>query len=184
MLTIQKIGEVTAVQMIVEASSRDAFVGTVVQSGDLPHIFSYGTSHVLKHHCVRCAQEVTVEFAYGKQILAGGPLSRQGFHENRELLDAVGQLFGQYLYQHVDGNGFESYLYLSAPQNNGALRNVAYYRCPHCQAQYLLLYNDWLKDNRPPFEPDEVYLVKLYQVELEHNVFMQAFNLMSTELVG
>lgn len=162
-------------QMLVEASSRDAFVGTVVQTGVLPHTFSYGTSHVLKHQCVRCAQEVTVEFTYGKQILAGGSLSRQGFQENRELLDAVGQLFSQYLYQHLDSNGFESYLYLSAPHNTGALHNVAYYRCPQCQAQYLLLYNDWLKDNRPPFEPDETHLVQLYQVELEHDAFLRAF---------
>jgi hypothetical protein len=184
MVTILKTGEVTTVQMVVEASSRDAFVGTVVQSGGLPHTFSYGTSHTLRHQCVRCAQEVTVEFAYGKQILAGGPLSRQGFHENRELLDAVGQLFDQYLYQHIDGNGFESYLYLSAPHNAGALRNVAYYRCPKCQAQYLLLYNDWLKDNRPPFEPDDTHLVKLYQVEFEHDAFLQAFNRLLVEPAG
>ena len=163
-------------QMVVEASSRDAFVGTMIQSGVLPHTFSYGTSHTLKHRCGRCAQEVTVEFAYGKRILAGGSLSRQGFHENRELLDVVGQLFGQHLHHRTDGNGFESYLYLSAPDNAGALRNVAYYRCPHCQAQYLLLYNDWLKDNRPPFEPDETHLVQLYQVDLNHRAFLQAFH--------
>lgn len=176
MVSIRKIEEVTAVQMVVEASRRDAFVGTVVQAGVLPHTFSYGTRHTLKHPCAQCAREVTVEFAYGKQILAGGPLSQQGFHENRELLDAVGRLFGQHLYHHTDGNGFESYVYLSAPDNAGALRNVAYYRCPHCQAQYLLLYNDWLKDDRPPFDPDETHLVQLCQVELDHEAFLRAFH--------
>ena len=117
MTAIRKTGEVTAVQMLVEASSRDAFVGTVAQSGILPHTFPYGISHVLK-------------FAYGKQILAGGPLSRQGFYANQELLDAVGQLFGQHLHHRTDGNGFESYLYLSAPNNAGALRNMAYSSLP------------------------------------------------------
>jgi hypothetical protein len=117
MTAIRKTGEVTAVQMLVEDSSRDAFVGTVAQSGILPHTFPYGISHVLK-------------FAYSKQILAGRPLSRQGFYENQELLDAVGQLFGQHLHHRTDGNGFESYLYLGAPDNAGALRNMAYSSLP------------------------------------------------------
>ena len=181
MVTILKTEEVTTAQMVVEASSRDAFMGTVVQSGVLPHTFSYGTSHILKHRCGHCTQEVTVEFVYGKQILAGGALSRQGFHESRNLLDAVGQLFGQHLHHRTDNNGFESYLYLSAPDNTGALRNVAYYRCPHCQAQYLLLYNDWLKDNRPPFEPDETHLVQIYQVELDHDAFLRTFHSVPAE---
>jgi hypothetical protein len=88
----------------------------------------------------------------------------------------VGQLFGQHLHHRTDGNGFESSFYLSATDNAGALRNVAYYHCPHCQAQYLLLYNDWLKDNRPPFEPDETHLVELYQVDLNHRAFLRAFH--------
>jgi hypothetical protein len=50
------------------------------------------------------------------------------------------------------------------------------HRCPHYQAQYLLLYNDWLKDNRPPFESDETHLVPLYQIDLNHNAFVQAFH--------
>lgn len=176
MKIIKKISEITEVQMVVEASTRDAFSGTVLQSGTLPHVFSYGERRTMKHPCARCQQEVTVEFAFGRQILAGGTLSRQGFHENRGLLDAVGNLFGQYLHHEIDLNGFESYLYLNAPGNNGALLDVAYYRCSHCQAQYLVLHREWLKDERPPFEPDELSIKQIYQVVFDHEAFLRSFH--------
>lgn len=162
-------------QMQVEASLRDAFTGTVIQTGTLPAVFAYGRRRTLLHVCGQCAHEVAVEFASGKQILASGRLSRQGFQEHRGWLDAVGTLFGQYLRREVDQNGFESYVYLTcADADKGVLLNAAYYRCGHCQAQYLVAYQLQLQDNRPPFEPDKILLVKLLQVALNHTEFMAA----------
>lgn len=184
MIDLKKISEVTLVQMLVEAGKRDAFLGTTLQSSTLPFAFAYGKRRIMKHNCSNCGLEVEVEFAYGKQILAGGELSRQGFHEKREVLDAVGKLFDQYLHHKVNSNGFESYMYLSSPQHEkGALLEVAYYRCAHCQAQYLVLHQLQLKDERPPFEPDEILISKIYQVALDHEKFMQTFQSLAPEVV-
>ena len=179
---IKKIAEVTAVEMLIEASERDSFEGTAQQFGTLPHVFSYGARRIMKHQCAHCALEVTVDFDYGKQILAGGDLSRQGFNENRNLLDAVGNLFDQYLHHDVDVNKFESYLYLNSSGANGALLDVAYYRCAHCQAQYLILHSVWIKEDRPPFEPDEINIKKIYQIVLDHDDFLQAFRQVTASL--
>lgn len=185
MTLIKKISSVLTVQMLVEAGKHDAFQGQTVQTGMLPFIFSYGIRRTLKHLCPHCEMEVAVGFGYGGQILAGSDLSRQGFHENRNLLDAVGNLFGQYLFHEIDINGFESYLYQTDPDNNkGALLSVAYYRCAHCQAQYLALYQLQLKDERPPFEPDEILISKIYQVVLDHDEFMQTFQSLASAVVG
>ena len=184
MTRIEKINSVLTVQMLVEAGKHDVFLGQAVQTGTLPFIFSYGKRRTLKHRCLNCKLEVAVDFGYGGQVLAGSDLSRQGFHENRILLDAVGNLFEQYLFHEIDVNGFESYLYQTDPDNNkGALLDVAYYRCAHCQAQYLALYQLQLKDERPPFEPDEILISKVYQVALDHEKFMQTFQSLAPEVV-
>lgn len=175
MYLIEKVSEVKQVQLLVTAGKRDAFQGTMTQQGTLPNVFSYGKSRVMRHQCANCGQEVIVDFAFGGQILAGGDLSRQGFHEDRRLLDAVGTLFGQYLHHNIDENGFETYLYLNAPPPEGALLDIAYYRCGFCQAQYLMLHKEWLKEDRPPFEPDELSIKQIFQVQLDHDAFMQVF---------
>lgn len=183
MYLIEKINEVKVVQLLVTASKRDTFQGTVLEQGTLPHVFSYGKSRVMSHQCAHCGQEVVVSFAFGGQILAGGDLSRQGFHEDRHLLDAVGSLFGQHLHHTIDENGFEIYLYLNAPAPAGALLDVAYYRCESCQAQYLMLHKEWLKEDRPPFEPDELSIKQIFQVKLDHDAFMHSFRPLTPEMV-
>ena len=162
--------------MLVEASRKDSFGGSLLQTGVLPAAFYYGARHAIKHVCISCGQEVEALFGYGsKQMVELGDMSRQGFNENRAQLDVVGKLFGQYLYHEVDMNGFESYLYQSDPdEQKGAMLNVAYYRCPHCQAQYLVSYQDQLKEDRPPFEPDEILIDKVFRVEFDHNGLLQA----------
>lgn len=135
----------------------------------------------MNYQCSHCGGEVELKFAFNKQILAGGDLSRQGFHENRELLDSVGTLFNQYLHHEIDVNGFEIY-YLSAPQGAGALLDVAYYRCPHCEAQYLVLNKERFKEERPPFEPDEISIKRIVQVELDHGNFIQSFRAESMDV--
>jgi hypothetical protein len=177
-VNIDKIAEITAVQMRVEASKKDSFRGTLVQAGVLPFIFFYGESRTLKHTCAKCGLEVQADFGYGsKQLIGLGRLSRQGFNENRAQLDVIGKLFNQFLYHKVDSNGFESYLYQSDPDNNkGALLSVAYYRCAHCQAQYLVLYQNQLKEERPPFEPDEILIKSIYQVVFDHEELLRILN--------
>ena len=164
--------------MLVEASKKDSFSGTLVQSGTLPFTFYYGERHTLVHTCAKCGTSVEAGFWYGsKQLIALGSLSRQDFFENKTQLDVVGKLFEQHLFHEIDVNGFESYLYLTDPENGkGALLNAAYYRCSHCQAQYLVLYQNQLKEERPPFEPDEILIDKVFQVEFDHEGFLLALN--------
>lgn len=176
-VNIEKLAEVREVQMLVEASKKDRFIGTLVQTGTLPFIFNYGDRRTLQHACTNCGLEVTAEFAYGKQMIGFGALARQDFNENRAQLDIVGKLFKQYLYHTIDDNGFESYLYQSDPDHEkGALLNVSYYRCPHCQAQYLVLYQPQLKEERPPFEPDEILIEQILQVEFDHAELLRVLN--------
>lgn len=175
-VNIEKIAEVREAQMRVEPSKKDKFVGTLVQTGTLPFIFYYGDRRTLQHTCTNCGLEVAAEFAYGK-IIGLGALAKEDFNENRAQLDVVGRLFNQYLYHTVDANGLESYLYQSDPdENEGALLNVAYYRCPHCQAQYLVLYQNQLKEERPPFEPDEILIEQIFQVAFDHDELLKLLN--------
>lgn len=106
MYLIEKVSEVKQVQLLVRAGKRDAFQGTVTQQGTLPHVFSYGKNRVMRPQCAHCGREVVIDFAFGGQILAGGDLSRQDFHEDRRLLDAVAALFGQYLHVKKAENGW------------------------------------------------------------------------------
>ncbi|UYZ64408.1 hypothetical protein [Hymenobacter weizhouensis] len=92
----------------------------------------------------------------------------------------MGRLFNQYLHHKVDGSGFESYLYLSNDNpEKGALLNVFYYRCAHCQAQYLVLYQTQLKDDRPLFEPNEILIKSIYQVAFDHDKLTEILELPS-----
>lgn len=176
-VNIEKLAEVQEVRMLVEAGKKDKFVGTLVQPGVLPFVFYYGERRTIQHACTNCGLEVAAEFAYGKQMIGVGALARQDFNENRAQLDVVGKLFNQYLYHTIDVNGYESYLYQSDPDNSkGALFNVSYYRCAHCQAQYLVLYQPQLKEERPPFEPDEILIKQIFQVEFDHTELLSALN--------
>ena len=174
---IQKVAEVTQIQMRVEAGKRDPFFGTLVQSATPPSKFYYGERRTLQHSCSTCGLSVEAEFAFGKQLIGLGSLSRQDFNENRAQLDIVGKLFHQHLDNELDSNGFESYLYLTHPDpDRGALLNVSYYRCPHCQAQYLVSYQRQIKDERPPFEPDEILIDKVFGVAFDHEELLRVLN--------
>lgn len=174
---IEKIAEVREAQMRVQASKKDRFIGTLIQAGPLPFIFYYGDQRTLQHTCTSCRLEVAAEFAYGKQIIGLGALAEQDFNHNRPQLDIFGKIFNQYLYHTIDVNGSESYLYQSDPDNTkGALLNVAYYRCPHCQTQYLVLYQNQLKEERPPFEPDEILIERIIQVKFDHAELLRVLN--------
>ena len=176
-IEIETNASIKAVEMVVEADKKDPFNGLLVQSAELPFTFYYGKRRILQHQCSRCGQQVEAEFAFGK-IVGLGPLSRQGFKENRKQLDIVGRLFDQHLHHTIEGNGFESYLYLSDPnQEKGALLNVSYYQCSHCQAQYLVLYQRQLKDERPPFEPDELRIESIYAVAFDHERLLEVMKL-------
>lgn len=176
---IEKIAEVKEIQLLVEASERDNFRGTLAQAGVLPFIFYYGNRRTITHTCLNCGLVVEAEFGYGsKQLIGLGSLSRQDFNENRAQLDVVGKLFDQYLYHNTDENGFESYLYKSGSKSSGeALLSAAYYCCSHCQAQYLMLYQMQPKEHIPPFEPDEILIEKIYQVAFDHDGLMRALGL-------
>ena len=182
---IKRIVEVKELQLIIEPNEKDSFIGTLAQSGKLPSVFLYGSRRIIKHVCAHCALEVEAQLSYGSKNLIGlGMLSRQDFSENRGQLDIVGQLFDQYLFHEVDENGFESYLYQSAPgASKGALLRVAYYWCAHCQAQYLMLYQNQPKEHIPPFEPDEILIVKIYQVAFDHDELLRVLNKIAKPLV-
>ncbi|HEX8327877.1 MAG TPA: hypothetical protein VF629_10075 [Hymenobacter sp.] len=174
---IEKISEVTVAQMEVEPSKKDTFLAGLVQTGALPFIFYYGKRRVLQHTCNSCGIEVSAEFAFGKQLIGLGTLSKEDFNNNTAQLDIMGRLFEQHLRHYTDENGMESYLYLSAPDpNKGALLSVSYYRCAHCHAQYLVLYQKQLKDERPPFEPDEIRIEKIFQVSFDEDKLLGLLN--------
>ena len=177
-VTIERIAQVLQIQMVVEASDRDSFAGTFIQDGVLPFVFYYGDSRVIRHQCLKCALIVEAEAGYGsKEFVSLGRLSRQGFHENRAQLDVVGRLFDQYLHHEIDSNGFETYLYQISPDDDkGAVLSVAYYRCNHCQTQYLVLYQNQFKEHIPPFEPDEILIEKIYQVAFDHDELLRVLN--------
>lgn len=180
-VTIEKIAEITAVEMLVKASEKDIFSGILTQSGVLPFTFYYGEYPTLTHQCADCGEVVKTEFRYGSSLITLGSLSRQDFNENRPQLDIFGTLFHQFLYNSVDINGFESYLYLTNPERNrGALLDVSYYRCTHCQVQYLVLYQVQLKEERPPFAPDEILIEKIYQVAFDHDELLRVLNKTAT----
>jgi hypothetical protein len=176
-IPIEKIAAIQQVQMLVEYNSRDTFSGELRQVGTLPHIFYYGDKRTMLHSCANCAQQVGVEFAYGKQMIGFGALAKQDFNDNKVQLDIFGRLFGQYLFQEIDYNGFETYLYQSDPDNiKGALLNTSYYRCSHCQTQYLVLYQNQLKEDRPPFEPDEILIDQVLQVRFDEPALLKSLN--------
>lgn len=176
-ITIEKIGEIKQVQLVVEASKRDSFSGTNVLAATLPFNFPYGVQRTLQHSCGQCSREIDVKFTYKGNLLTSNALSRKSFHNDRALLDTVGALFEQYLYNVVDINGFEIYTYLTKPDNaTGALLNVGYYRCSHCQAQYLIAYQIQLQEDRPPFEPDTITIKKIIQVRFDHTAFLSVLN--------
>ena len=185
-IDIEKIGEVTEVNMVVQASEKDKFTDTLVESGILPAVFYYGNQRVIKHKCINCELYVEASLEDNqKNIVALGRLSRQGFHENKYLLDIIGKLFDQYLYNKVDDNGFESYLYQSLPENeDGAVLSVSYYYCMHCQAQYLVSYQIQLKEYIPPFEPDEVLLDKILYVTFNHEELLRILGRPNPQLAG
>jgi len=176
-IAIEKISQIQQAQMLVEPSKKDTFSSELLQAGTLPHIFCYGDRRTLQHTCAHCGLKVATEFTYGKQMIGFGALARQDFNDNKAQLDIIGKLFGQYLYQEIDNNGLESYLYQSDPDSNkGALLNVAYYRCLHCQSQYLVLYQNQLKEERPPFEPDEILIEQILQVRFDEPALLKVLN--------
>lgn len=82
--------------------------------------------------------------------------------------------FGQHLHHIIDENGFGPYLYLSEPNNEkGTLLDVSYYRCSHCQAQYLVLYQRQVTDERPPFEPSELRVESIHEVAFDHERLLE-----------
>lgn len=177
-VNIEKVARVPKIHMVIEANDRDSFTGQLVQEGMLPFVFFYGDKRTITHACSGCALQVEADFGEGsKQVVGLGRLSRQGFHENRALLDTIGGLFDQFLHHEVDSNGFEIYLYQISPDNNrGAVLSVAYYRCSHCQAQYLVLYQNQFKEHIPPFEPDEILIEAIYQVAFDHDKLLRVLN--------
>ena len=177
MVNIEKLAEVQEAGMLVAASKKDRFVGTLIQTEGLPAIFYYGERRTLQHTCTNCGLGVVTEFTSGQQMVGFGALAEQNFNRNGAQLDVVGKLFRQYLYHAIDVNGFESYLYQSDPdESKGALLSVAYYRCLHCQAQYLVLYQNQLKEERPPFDPDKILIERILQVEFNHTELLRILN--------
>ena len=141
MLQINKLGEVGELEAKVVPSKKDHFANPLVQQVQVPGVFFLGDSCQIAHACHQCNQEVKFTVGYGAFVVAKTwSLKRLG--GQHELLDQIGNLLN--LKQQVPlENGIKIAHYYTAVLD---IATVGYYRCPHCEAQYLIGYAQRITD--------------------------------------
>lgn len=164
MLSLNKIAEVDQLTVTALPAAKDSFTTPLEQPANLPHTYLAGASCQLTHACSQCSKHVSYTVQYGAFRIAK-TWSLKRINNQKELLDEVGRLLDLKLKSHVENN-IETARYYTAVLD---IAMVGYYRCPHCEAQYLIGYAQRITDNegRGVPEPDTIHVQKIVQVMFE-----------------
>jgi hypothetical protein len=172
MSIIREIGKVSQLLATAHPSPKDNFADPLVQELVLPATFLAGESCQLAHSCLNCRQGINFTMGYGA-FIAAKTWSLKKLANQRELLDQIGQLLHLKLEAPTE-QGIEIARYYTAVLD---IAMVGYYRCPHCEAQYLIGYARHGTDNegRGLPEPDTMHVQCIAQVVVEEQALVSAF---------
>ncbi|NJN28756.1 MAG: hypothetical protein HC819_23630 [Cyclobacteriaceae bacterium] len=139
---------------------------------NIPGTFFHGSKWTLYFNCISCGKETKFGVYYkSPEYIAGGELHYDTFN-NKEFLNVFGKLFELDLIDKgVDVNNFTIFYY----QIKNNVVWLDYFKCNHCNVQYLMTYSTQSGEERPP-KPDLVHIKGIYQVEFDEEEFFKLYN--------
>jgi hypothetical protein len=171
---IEIINMVSDAHLIVTPNENTSFKNVFQSNIKIPATFENGKQWEIKHLCKACKNQVEFQNHYNSQTYIAGTELWIKRLNSREFIDSLGKLFGLTLYDETDVNNTFIYYYY----DQGKSRLPAwfmYYRCKHCQAQYLLCYSISYGAERREV-PDMAYLKAIYYVNFDEAFFLDSYN--------
>lgn len=172
MLSIKKVAEVAQLVVTAHPSRKDHFADPLIQCVELPATFLPGDNCQLAYDCNHCRQTISFD-PNNKAFIAAKTWSLKRLGGQLDLLDQLGALLNLKLHAPIE-NGVEIARYYTAVLD---IASVGYYRCAHCEAQYLIAYATHGTDNegRGMPESDTMHVQCIAQVKLDEQELLAAF---------
>lgn len=160
------LDEVRKVNVQVVASPKDGFTGRKLFQISLPDEFPAGISRIVCFQCLRCDYDfkftmIEIPFVNKKVRMY------LTYVKDLKLFELLGNTFKlKANFEKRENNEYDYYDF-SFTGKYKSVADIASFKCPHCQAKYMMSFACYEGENEKKPEPDIIYIDKILQVEAD-----------------
>lgn len=158
------IKEIDYLEVQVNPSLKDEFNQPKENLLKLPGEFPCGINHSIKFPCLDCQTLIFFSFNDRKMFEYIRRADKGHFQNYYQLLNIIGNMFGLMPNLKKDELGND---YVNSFSFNGkykSIADIAAFKCPNCQDQYMISFAYYEGENEKTPEPDIIYIDKLLRV--------------------
>lgn len=148
-----------------------------VNNYSIPFFYNCGNKNVYNFNCNSCNNEISLCKFYDEHLKLGYRIDNSHNNSNINLINSLGNLLK--LEYRVTNNVYAGFYNINSYENKKPhdVVNVYYYKCPHCNSQYLLYFEDFSREicNCGPWNFREG-IIKLLHVSFNEDLFTQTNN--------
>lgn len=148
-----------------------------INNNRIPFFYNCGNKNVYNFKCNSCNNEISLCKFYDEHLELGYRIDNNKKNYNISLINSLGNLLN--LEYRVSNSVYAGFYNINSYENKTShgVVNVYYYKCPHCNSQYLLYFEDFSSEmcNCGPWNFREG-IIKLLHVSFNEDLFRQKNN--------